>query len=277
MAHATPDEDRAFLSAVCRYWRTAHSDYLNHVGNTFQAGFLYPADVPEAASQSNVRLAYLAGITEGALVLDAGCGVCGPAIDIARAIPSVRITGVTVSPEQGASAHQLIRTAGLARSIHVTVSDYHQLPFHSDTFEIACLFESAVYSNSIDVLFSELFRVLRPGGALYIKDVYLKATPLSEQARRDVDEFDRTFACKVRTVDAFVTSIARAGFDWIVTRDLTPEIRTGHTQRAMFNSGDPRLGLTAFGRRHFRLYRELPLYFAEIKAVRAENRTSPKF
>ncbi len=277
MAHATPDEHRAFLSAVCHYWRTAHSDYLNHVGNTFQAGFLYPTDAPEAASQSNLRLAYLAGITEGTLVLDAGCGVCGPAIDIARAIPSVRITGVTVSAEQGASARQLIRAAGLARSIHVTISDYHQLPFRSGAFEVACLFESAIYSNNIDVLFSELFRVLRPGGNIYMKDVYLKPASLSEQARRDVDEFDRTFACKVRTVEAFVRAIGRAGFERIVTRDLTPEIGTGHTQRAMFNSGDPRLGLTAFGRRHFRLYRELPLYFAEIKAVRVQSRTSPKF
>jgi ubiquinone/menaquinone biosynthesis C-methylase UbiE len=276
MTHATPDEDRAFRAAVSRYWRTAHSDYLNHVGNTFQAGFLYPADVPEAASQSNLRLAYLAGITEGALVLDAGCGVCGPAIDIARAIPSVRITGVTVSPEQGASAHRLIRAAGLARSIQVMVSDYHQLPFPSGTFEIAYLFESAIYSNNIDILFGELFRVLRPGGSLYVKDAYLKATPLPEQARRDVDEFDRTFACKVRSVDAFVSAIARAGFERIVTRDLTPEIATRHTQRAMFNSGDPRLGLTAFGRRHFRLYRELPLYFAEIKAVRVQSRTWQK-
>lgn len=103
---------------------------------------------------------------------------------------------------------------------------------------------------------------------MYIKDVFRKPGPLSEPAQADLTEFDRTFACRTRTLAEFVAAIAAAGFDEVAERNMTPEISTAHAVRAMFRARDGSAGLTSFGEKHCRMYQELPLLFGEIKAVR---------
>lgn len=258
------NDPERFLKNVRHYWRTTHADYLAHVGTTFQAGFLNSG----TASHSNVEHARRAGIAAGDLVLDAGCGVCGPAVDIAQAIAGVRIVGVTISMEQAAEARGLIAAKALQQSVRTIVSDYHQLPFRAGVFDVVCLLESAVYTWDPDILLSEAFRVLRPGGRLYIKDVFCRAGTLSEHARADLDEFQAVFSCRIRTISDLESSAARVKFREIRGRDITPEISTLHARRAMYRGGDPRSGLTAFGEKHFRFYWDLPLYFAELKAIK---------
>lgn len=256
------------LERVRNYWRATHAEYLAHVGTTFQAGHLACGDARDAAAESNVRLANLAGITEGAIALDAGCGVCGPALDIARAIPGAHIVGITISPEQCAFAQSLIQAAGFSRVLQSLVADYHRVPFQAATFDVVYFFESAIYADDIRSLFREVFRVLKPRGTLYIKDVFHRPGALSKRAHDNLDEFDRTFACRTRSIGEFAEAIAAAGFEAIAERDITGQISTAHTLHAMFHSGDWRSGLTSFGERHLRFYNELPLFFGEIKAVR---------
>jgi SAM-dependent methyltransferase len=100
-------------SNVQNYWRETHDLYLQYAGTTFQAGYLVSRGEKPEARNSNLLMAAEAGIRPGSRVLDAGCGVCGPAIDIATHLAGVSIVGITISPQQVLTGKTLVREAGL--------------------------------------------------------------------------------------------------------------------------------------------------------------------
>ena len=268
-AMKTEKDPSAYLEGVREYWRTAHRAYLESVGTTFQAGLINLGPSEDPVTQSNLHLAAAAGIRPGHRVLDAGCGVCGPSMDIARHIEGVQITAVTISPEQAATAKKLIRQARLSSQIEVRIADYHRLPFPDGFFDVVCFFESVGYSYDLSRLFSEVFRVTRPGGGVYIKDVFCKARPLSRAAREELAEFNRIFAqFQTPTLSHVRKALAVAGFEQIRGRDLTKRITTAHSLNAMFDSRNGSLRPTEFGKLHFGVYRCAAVCFGEIKAIR---------
>lgn len=71
-----------WLADVREYYDRTTPLYLEYVGSTLQAGRLRSRDPPgdgyAPIEVSNAHFAAAAGIRPGDLVLDAGCGVCGP-------------------------------------------------------------------------------------------------------------------------------------------------------------------------------------------------------
>ncbi len=216
------------LENTRNYYNSLHPLIMKSVGSTYQAGTLI--DVPEGEDPyraTNLFLADRAGIQPGMKILDAGCGACGPAIDIASHIPDVRIEAVTLSSAQAAEGKQLIEDAGLADKIRVQVGDYHELPFDDETFDLVYFFESSGYAYDLNVLFSEAFRVLNPGGVIYVKDVFAKES-LSAIERAALEEFDQVFAQKTRLLRAGVSALAQVGFVDVQSKEsddiFTPEL-----------------------------------------------------
>jgi len=247
---------------VRAYWDGEHDAYLAHVGTTFQAGRMLPSG---SIRESNLWLARAAGLRAGQRVLDAGCGVCGPGIDIAREIEGLQIVGITLSPRQASTATALIREEGLAARLHVVQGDYHGLPFADGAFDVVFFFESIGYASNLVQLFSGVQRVLRPGGLVYMKDVFRRELLLSDQEREELAEFDRAYVIRTPTVGECVEAATLAGLTSIRTRDLSEVVSTAHARRAMFDAakaGTP----CSFGRLHDRRHSCLPVYFAELTA-----------
>ncbi len=257
-----------YLAVVRQYWRNAHTLYLESVGTTFQAGRIKVGPGEDPATGSNLYLAAAAGIHPGHRVLDAGCGVCGPSIDIARNIDGVRIAAVTISPEQAATASELVRKADLQRRIELLVGDFHRLPFAASHFDVVCFFESSCYSYDLRLLFSEVRRVLRPGGHVYLKEVFRHAGPLSKEEKADLGVFDRTFATRTASMEEVAGVLETCGFTEVQRRELSDQISTAHALEAMFTLRMGYLQPTEFGKRHFRVYRNLPILYGDIRATR---------
>jgi len=266
----TNDEEKLrHLEAVRTYWRENHRAYLDHVGSTFQGGLFFQTDEAETdAAFSNRALALAAGIQPGSRILDAGCGVCGPAIDIARFVPEVSIDAVTISPEQARTARARVEHASLAASIRVVLADYHRLPFASGTFDRVCYFESSCYSWSLGELFAEAFRVIRPGGGIYVKDVFRREGELSHQEKVDLELFDSTYCNRSSALSEAAAAIEAAGFAAVRTQDVTDTISTVHGQLALFRFTADDVELSSFGERHYQRYKQLPTRFGQIKATR---------
>src|SRR5579884_4249464 len=231
----TNKEKLRHLEAVRTYWRENHQAYLDNVGPTFQAGLFFETDEADINTAfSNCALALAAEIRPGDRVLDAGCGVCGPAIDIARFVPGVSIDAVTISPEQAQTARTRIDEAYLAGSIRVILADYHQLPFATAAFDRVYYFESSCYSWSLDELFAEAFRVIRPGGGIYIKDVFRREGELSDREQADLALFDATYCNHTSAMSEAARALEAAGFIGIRAQDLTGAISTVHAQLSLF-------------------------------------------
>ncbi len=248
----------AYLERVKAYYEEAQPHYLEHLGTTWQAGRVSP----EGEQQSNRILAERARLAPGQRVLDAGCGVLGPALDMARAIPDLVVEGVTLCPSQHQEGQRRLKEAGLEGRVGITRADFHHLPFPDGSFQRVLYLESSGYAHDRARLFAEAFRVLEPGGLVYIKDVFRLRGPLSFTRWQELAAFDQLYAQRTPTLEETVACLRQAGFAEV--RESRLEVSMEHYQQAM-RSGSQ---LTSLGRVHPIQFRELPVFFAEVLAVR---------
>jgi SAM-dependent methyltransferase len=255
-----------YFRRVLRYYSSALQAYLDHLGTNWQSGReRIGSDAPTAVSY-NRYLATRAGVESDERILDAGCGVCGPGIDIAGCFPEVEIDAVTLGVGQVRVARELIRQAGFGDRIRVHAADFHHLPFQEQSFSLVMFLESNGYIYDPVLVFNEIYRVLRPGGRLYIKGVFLKEGVLSADEERERREVDATWAHHTLPLSTYVKAILSTGLTDVSTRELT-DISFDHFGRAMFlpNSSDT---LSSFGDLHDR-DSQCPttvIFYHEIKA-----------
>lgn len=97
-------------------------------------------------------------------ILDAGCGWGQWAI--AMASMNARVDAIDRSAESVLVAHALSRAANLG-NLHFQYAALERLPFPDGTFD-AVFSYSVLYLTDWPRSLSEIFRVLRPGGTLYV-------------------------------------------------------------------------------------------------------------
>ncbi len=245
-----------------RYYDETHALYLRHVGHTCQSGLIH------GLHRDPYRSTILYALQEcelprGARILDAGAGACGPSVHICEAMEEASVVAVTISPVQANSGRELVASRGLTDRIDVMVGDYHSLPHDDDAFDAAWFLESTGYSDDLPALFGEMFRVIRPGGKVYIKDVFRRDGIMMASQRRELEEFDRVYAHCTRLMGECAHAIAGAGFERVRTKRLS-RASTRLFEAAMWESDGGRKILSAFGRRHYRPHVRLPILFGQI-------------
>ncbi len=259
------EDHKAYIEKVCDYYDTMTEVYLKYVGTSLQAIQLSHSR-RNTAKTTNLYLASRAGIQSGHRILDCGCGVCGPSIDIALNTQGVHIDAITLSEVQAKIAKRLIQQARLSSRIQVYRGDYHDLPFFDSSFDVVFFFESAGYAYDRQRLFEEVFRVLRPRGKLYIKDVYfLDKEGASSEEKREMAEFNRIFAYKTPTLEEHISAIYSAGFEEIRSCKLIG-FTASQSSRYMITKINGQPALTEFGKHHYYPFKYLSLLFGEITA-----------
>ena len=152
---------------VERYYEEMTPAYLSGFGEVFQGSR------PESTEELLGYIAEAADLREGMRVLDAGCGVCGPATWFARH-RGAEVEGLTVSPLQVVEATRRIAEEGLSGSVTVRAGDFHALDrlYPKDSFDRVLFLESLCHAEDYRRVLEGARAVLKAGGALYIKDFY---------------------------------------------------------------------------------------------------------
>jgi cyclopropane fatty-acyl-phospholipid synthase-like methyltransferase len=164
------------------------------------------------------------GLADGERLLDAGCGICGPARHFAAA-RDVRITAVTVSPVQAEHAREKVAAAGLVERISVLVGDFHRLDalVEPGSQDVVYFLESLVHAHDPAAVIRSAFEVVRPGGRLYVKDFYRgRSDDPGEQRVIDecVEATNRICHLTIRNTEDMLRWVEDAGFDVEVSQPL---------------------------------------------------------
>jgi ubiquinone/menaquinone biosynthesis C-methylase UbiE len=107
-------------------------------------------------------------LTPGAHVLSVGCG---PAVDLREIIlvdPSIRATGIDISPKRIESA---IRRNVPSARMKLICGDAHAMEFPSNGFDVVYSRMLFQYLADKERAMSELVRVCRPGGTVLVQDL----------------------------------------------------------------------------------------------------------
>jgi arsenite methyltransferase len=170
----------------------AGRDFIFPTGRAWAEDLDYPpevANVPEAAVMSFAGVANpwkLGRLAPGERVLDLGSGAGTDSLIAAQMVgPGGHVTGIDMTPQMLAKARAAATELG-ADNVEFVEAEAEQLPFPDGSFDV-------VISNGVidlipdkDAVFSELFRVLAPGGRMQIADVTIQ-NPVSEEGRRNID------------------------------------------------------------------------------------------
>lgn len=126
----------------------------------------------EALANINKVLAEKATVTAGSKVLDAGCGVGGSSIWLAKNKHAI-VTGITLSNKQAARANAYAASVNLSENAAFEVQDYTRTPYESESFDVVWAIESVCHASNKEDFIKEAYRLLKPGGQLIMADFFI--------------------------------------------------------------------------------------------------------
>lgn len=156
------------------------------------------------------------GFEKGMTVLDAGCGVCGPASYFAKNA-DINVEAITISDTQIEQAKALITREGVQEKVNVQRGDYHLLAdiFPSNHFDVAYFLESFGHSYDQKKVLKGAWDVLKPGGVLYIKDLFRRISDLPGHQKRidqEIDNINKHYRYNISDLYLTLHEIRKLGF-----------------------------------------------------------------
>lgn len=157
-------------------------------------------------------------LKSGMKVLDAGCGVCGPATYFAQKA-GVEVHAITISEEQYKKSKEKITETNVSDTVKVYCGDYHEMKavVKQQDFDVVYFLESFGHSPYHEKAVDAAWKVLKPGGMLYVKDLFRREPLLPEHAPKiewEIQKINEAYRYNIADMYEVLKHIRKLG--WIV-------------------------------------------------------------
>lgn len=187
--------------------------------------------VKESSAAHETRIADNLGLAPGTTALDVGCGIGGPLITIASH-SGAKVVGVTINEYQVERCRARAIKAGLKHKedFDVVQGNFLDLQFPDDSVDNAYAIEATCHSPDLEKAYSEIYRVLKPGGKFVNYEWVSTATydPKNPVHVRCIDEINYANALpEMRRYHEIAEVARKVGFEVLVERDLAVTTNAG--------------------------------------------------
>ena len=173
--------------------------------------------------------------TQGKRVLDVGCGIGGPAFEIARTHGS-NVIGVDLEAPLIERATAAARKHGLDDQCTFKAVGPGALPFADQSFDIVLSSGAVTQTNPTNALIDECYRILAPGGHLTCYEWMRSERKYSDDMYYWFKMEGLTYA--LNTLDEFADLFRDSGFADIVTTDASSWYRAEARREYELIKGD---------------------------------------
>lgn len=146
----------------------------------------------EAILNENRSIIELGHITKNMRILDAGCGVGGTAVYIAKQTGAT-VYGITLDPQQVRLAKQNASKRKLDHLTEFSAQDYTHTGFPDNYFDIVYGIESICYASPKSAFLKEAYRILKPHGKIIVADGYLARKTETAHEKQVIRDFCTAF------------------------------------------------------------------------------------
>ncbi|WP_240342429.1 methyltransferase domain-containing protein [Methylococcus sp. EFPC2] len=177
----------------------------------------------QALLNKNRIMADIAGIKAGDRVLDAGCGIGGSSIWLAKH-RGAHATGITVSEQQAQHATRNAARHGVSDKTEFHAMDFLATTFPDASFDVVWAVESSCYAVDKRDFFREAYRVLKPGGTLIACDGYVTKREFDESEWQAIMDCLNGWAVpNLASAEEFQSGMEECGFREVHVTEATKE------------------------------------------------------
>ncbi len=177
----------------------------------------------EALLNINKILAAKAAIKKKDKVLDAGCGIGGSTLWLAKNI-GCNVTGISLSARQVQTANDLSKSESLQPIAIFEQQDFTATNYETESFDIIWAIESVCHANDKSKFINEAYRLLKKGGRLILADFFKKENLAGTDASLIIQWANGWAIDDFATIEKFNEQLKNAGFFNIKIEDATTKI-----------------------------------------------------
>ncbi|EMC98128.1 hypothetical protein BAUCODRAFT_129875 [Baudoinia panamericana UAMH 10762] len=138
--------------------------------------------IDQAMAHYAHRLAHLMNLRPGMKVLDVGCGVGGPAREIAK-FAGCEVVGISINQLQLDLATEMTAQVGLGGRVTYVLGNFLELPFPAESFDAAYAIEATCHAPSLALVYAQVARVLKKGAVFGLSEWVMTPTYDAGDAR----------------------------------------------------------------------------------------------
>eukprot|EP01059_Diplonema_ambulator_P019918 TRINITY_DN335_c0_g2_i1.p2 TRINITY_DN335_c0_g2~~TRINITY_DN335_c0_g2_i1.p2 ORF type:complete len:360 (+),score=153.94 TRINITY_DN335_c0_g2_i1:59-1138(+) len=214
------------IEMVNQYYNMATDFYEYGWGQSFHfAHTMKDEGHDESIARHEDRLADALGLKPGDKVIDCGCGVGGPARQIARH-SGAHVTGITLNAYQVARAKHHTEKQGMLGKVEFEQGDFTKLRFADESIDAAYAIEATCHAPDLLDPYREVHRVLKKGGkfATYEWITAADYNPENKEHREILTEIEYGNGLPpIRTPEDVRRVAKEAGFKIIYEEDLAQD------------------------------------------------------